>query len=233
MTSTLFIHFYVVITLIAFIVSIWISKYWKSLIFNSFVLTVIFVITALLLFNIPYKVYMQGNALLNNLLGVAVVALALPLYEQLHQIRKRWKSILFITFMASLIAMVTGTTLSLLFGATPEIAATVLPKSISTPIAMEVAKNIGGIPSVAAVGVVLAGLQGSIFGYVLVKKLGVKHSEAIGLGVGSCSHALGTARCLELDTQAGIFSSIALVLCGIMTSMMAPIVLKIIMFFWQ
>ncbi|MBE2896568.1 CidB/LrgB family autolysis modulator [Pasteurellaceae bacterium HPA106] len=217
------------LTLVVFIIAVWISKRWRSIIFNSFVLTILMLVAILLIFDIPYDSYMQGNAPLNNLLGPAIVALALPLYEQLRQISSRWKSILLITTTASVFSMFTGATLAVLLGANQEIMATLLPKSISTPIAMAVAETIGGVPSVTAVSVVLAGLQGSIFGYVLLKKLKLKHPEAIGLSIGAASHALGTARTLELDKQAGIYSSIALVLCGIITSILAPLVFKIVL----
>ncbi len=219
-------YLYALLTILAFMCAVWISKRWRSIIFNSFVLTILLLVGVLLLFNIPYDSYMEGNAPLNSLLGPAIVALALPLYEQLRQISSRWRSILLITTTASVLAMLSGALLALLLGAEPEIIATVLPKSISTPIAMAVSETIGGVSSVSVVGVVLAGLQGSIFGYILLKKIGIKHPEAIGLSIGAVSHALGTARTLEIDKQAGIYSSISLVLCGIISSVLAPLVFK-------
>ncbi|TCV87084.1 CidB/LrgB family autolysis modulator [Testudinibacter aquarius] len=223
------VYLYSVLTILAFMAAIWISKRWKSIVFNSFVLTILLLIGVLLLADIPYDQYIQGNAPLNNLLGPAIVALALPLYEQLRQISSRWRSILLITLTASVLSMLSGALLALLLGGNAEIVATILPKSISTPIAMAVAETIGGVPSVAAVGVVLAGLQGSILGYLLLKKIGLKHPEAIGLSIGAVSHALGTARTLEIDKQAGIYSSISLVLCGIISSVLAPLVFRLVL----
>ena len=133
-----------------------------------------------------------------------------------------------ITTVASLLSMLTGAGLALLFGASPEIVATVLPKSVTTPIAMAISQNIGGVPAVAAVGVVVAGLQGSVFGYLVLKKLNLKYSEAIGLSVGAVSHALGTVSCMEIEAKAGSYSSIALVLCGIISSILAPLVFNLI-----
>ncbi|TNH03414.1 CidB/LrgB family autolysis modulator [Testudinibacter sp. TR-2022] len=223
------VYLYSVLTIMAFMAAIWISKRWKSIVFNSFVLTILLLVGVLLLADIPYDQYIQGNAPLNNLLGPAIVALALPLYEQLRQISSRWRSILLITLTASVLSMLSGALLALLLGGNSEIVATILPKSISTPIAMAVAETIGGVPSVAAVGVVLAGLQGSIFGYLLLKKIGLKHPEAIGLSIGAVSHALGTARTLEIDKQAGIYSSISLVLCGIISSVLAPLIFRLVL----
>ena len=222
------IYAYSLLTIAAFWVALQINKRLQSVVFNSFILTVLILIGALLLAKIPYDDYMTGNAPLNNLLGLSVVALALPLYEQLRQIAAYWKIILLITTVASLLSMLTGAGLALLFGASPEIVATVLPKSVTTPIAMAISQNIGGVPAVAAVGVVGAGLQGSVFGYLVLKKLNLKYSEAIGLSVGAVSHALGTVSCMEIEAKAGSYSSIALVLCGIISSILAPLVFNLI-----
>ena len=222
------IYAYSLLTIAAFWVALQINKRLQSVVFNSFILTVLILIGVLLLAKIPYDDYMTGNAPLNNLLGLSVVALALPLYEQLRQIAAYWKIILLITTVASLLSMLTGAGLALLFGASPEIVATVLPKSVTTPIAMAISQNIGGVPAVAAVGVVVAGLQGSVFGYLVLKKLNLKYSEAIGRSVGAVSHALGTVSCMEIEAKAGSYSSIALVLCGIISSILAPLVFNLI-----
>lgn len=222
------IYLYTALTIFGFWLALQISKRWKSVIFNTFVLTVIILVLILEIGDIPYNDYMMGNAPINNLLGLSIVALALPLYEQLREIAKQWKIILSVIALASLFSMISGAVVAILLGASPEMVATVLPKSITTPIAMEVSSHLGGIPAVTAVGVVLAGLQGSMFGYLILKKLGLKHQEAIGLSVGSVSHALGTVSCMEINPKAGSFSSISLVLCGIMSSILAPLVFKII-----
>ncbi|VEI57952.1 murein hydrolase regulator LrgB [Pasteurella multocida] len=222
------IYLYSFLTIAVFAFALEINKRWKSIFFNSFVLTVLVVAAVLLGFHIPYETYMEGNTPLNELLGVSIVALAVPLYEQLRQISQRWKGILFITISASLLSMFSGAVLALLLGANPQIVATVLPKSVTTPIAMAISESLGGIPSVAAVGVLIAGLQGSVLGLLVLRKLKIKHAEALGLAIGSISHALGTVSCMEMDQKAGSYSSIALVLCGIITSILAPVMFKLI-----
>ena len=222
------IYLYSLLTIGAFWIALQINKRLKSVLLNTFILTVLILIGVLLLSNIPYDEYMAGNAPLNNILGLSVVALALPLYEQLRQIATYWKIILLVTTVSSVFAMLSGALLALWLGATPDIVASVLPKSVTTPISMAIAENIGGMPAIAAVGVIVAGLQGSIFGYLCLKKLGIKKSEAIGLSVGSVSHALGTVSCMEIDNKAGNYSSIALVLCGVISSILAPLVFKLV-----
>ncbi|MCI7480003.1 CidB/LrgB family autolysis modulator [[Pasteurella] aerogenes] len=222
------IYLYSLLTIVAFALAIQINKRLKSVVLNTFVLSVLILVIVLLSAKVPYDTYMQGNAPLNNLLGVSVVALALPLYEQLHQIRQNWQKILLITITASLLSMFSGAILAMILGAQPDMVATLLPKSVTTPIAMAISENLGGIPSVTAVGVVVAGLQGSMFGYLILKKLNIRYFQAIGLSMGAVSHALGTVSCMENDQRAGSYSSVSLVLCGIISSLLAPLVFHLV-----
>lgn len=183
----------------------------------------------LLLTGIPYERYFQGSKILNDLLQPAVVALAYPLYEQLHQIRARWKSIIAVCFIGSLTAMISGGAIALWMGATPEIAASIMPKSVTTPIAMAVAESLGGIPAISAVCVIFVGILGAVFGHTLFKVLKITTRSARGLAMGTASHALGTARCAEMDYQEGAFGSLALVICGIITSLLAPFLFPVLL----
>lgn len=198
---------------------------------NPLLVAMVVIISFLLLTGIPYENYFQGSKVLNDLLQPAVVALAWPLYEQLHQIRARWKSIITICFVGSMVAIITGTSVALLMGATPEIAASVLPKSVTTPIAMAVGGSLGGIPAISAVCVIFVGILGAVFGHPLLNLMHIRTRAARGLAMGTASHALGTARCAELDYQEGAFSSLALVLCGIMTSLIAPFLFPLLVAF--
>lgn len=196
---------------------------------NPLLVSMVVIIPFLLLTGIPYERYFQGSKILNDLLQPAVVALAYPLYEQLHQIRARWKSIITICFVGSVVAMVTGTSIALLMGATPEIAASILPKSVTTPIAMAVGGSLGGIPAISAMCVIFVGILGAVFGHTLLNVMRIRTKASRGLAMGTASHALGTARCAELDYQEGAFSSLALVICGIITSLLAPFIFPLIL----
>ncbi|MED5672800.1 LrgB family protein, partial [Enterobacter hormaechei] len=122
---------------------------------------------------------------LNDLLQPAVVALAFPLYEQMHQIRAQWKSLLSICLAGSLVAMFTGTAIALWLGATPDIAASVLPKSVTTPIAMAVADSIGGIPAISPACVIFVGILGAMFGHALFDALRIRTHASRGLAMGT------------------------------------------------
>lgn len=114
------IYLYTILTIFGFWLALQISKRWKSMIFNTFVLTVSILVLILVVGDIPYDDYMAGNAPINNLLGVSIVALALPLYEQLRQIAKQWKIILSVVTLASLFSMFTGAIFAIILGASPE-----------------------------------------------------------------------------------------------------------------
>lgn len=217
------------LTLVVFFAARKLAARFKMPLLNPLLVAMIVIIPILLITGIPYDHYFQGSKVLNDLLQPAVVALAFPLYEQLHQIRARWKSIITICFVGSVVAMTSGAVIALLMGATPQIAASVLPKSVTTPIAMAVGGSIGGIPAISAVCVIFVGVLGAVFGHTLLNAMHIHTKSARGLAMGTASHALGTARCAELDYQEGAFSSLALVICGIITSLVAPFLFPIIL----
>ncbi|HBV40333.1 MAG TPA: CidB/LrgB family autolysis modulator [Erwinia sp.] len=205
----------------------------KISLLNPLLISMAVIIPLLLLIQMPYARYFQGSAILNQLLQPAVVALALPLYEQMHQIRARWKSIIGVCFIGSMTAMISGTAIALWMGATPQIAATIMPKSVTTPIAMAVSATLGGIPAISAICVLIAGVLGAVFGHMLLNLLKIRSKASRGLAIGNASHALGTARCSELDYQEGAYSSLALVICGIITSLLAPFLFPLLMHLWR
>ena len=197
------------LTLIVFFAARKLAARYKFPLLNPLLVAMVVIIPFLMLTGISYDSYFKGSEVLNDLLQPAVVALAYPLYEQLHQIRARWKSIITICFIGSVVAMVTGT--------------------VTTPIAMAVGGSIGGIPAISAVCVIFVGILGAVFGHTLLNAMRIRTKAARGLAMGTASHALGTARCAELDYQEGAFSSLALVLCGIITSLIAPFLFPIIL----
>lgn len=222
------IYLYSVLTLIIFIIGLKASQKLGIHLLNPFLIALSLLICILVIFDIPYQQYYQGNAPLNNLLGVSVVALAYPFYEQLPNIRKKWREITVILLFSTVITMLTGVGFALLFGASQEILAAILPKSVSMPMAIIITNEINGNVAIAAVGVMIAGLVGAILGFMLLRFAKVRNVMAIGLSMGAASHALGTGRCLEHSMKAGSYSSIALVACGVLSSLFAPLLFKLI-----
>ena len=216
-------------TLVVFYTARYISKHIQHPIVNPLLICLLVIIPLLMWLEIPYETYFEQNKWLNALLEPAVVALAFPLYEQLSQIRKKWKVIFSACLVGSVLSMVTGAGIALALGADAQLTASILPKSVTTPIAMAVAEQVGGLPSVAAIMVIIAGLFGAVLGYPLFRLIGVKAPIAKGLTMGTVSHALGTAKAAEENYQEGAFSSLALVICGVITSILAPLLFPLIM----
>ncbi|ARR49323.1 CidB/LrgB family autolysis modulator [Photobacterium damselae subsp. damselae] len=219
---------WLVATLVCFYVARYISGKIKNPLLNPLLITLIVLIALIKWLQVPYEVYFADNKIINFLLGPAVVALALPLYQQLAHIRSKWKTIMTACFVGSVLSMTFGTAIAFWMGADAQLAASILPKSITTPLAMAASQQIGGIPSITAAMVILVGIFGAVLGYPIMKLLKIEHPLAKGLSMGTVSHALGTAKAAEEDYQEGAFSSLALVICGIMTTILAPILFPIL-----
>lgn len=205
----------------------------KTPLFNPLVISVMLLVPIMIMSQTTYSEYINNVDIINKLLPYSVVALAFPLYELIPQIKARWKSIIIITFSASIASMITGVSIVFWLGGNTEIAASVLPKSVTTAIAVTIANNEGGVPSIAALCVILVGTLGGIFGHQILNIAKIKSASARGLSIGAVSHAVGTARCIEVDYNEGAYSSLSLVLCGIMTSLTAPFIFPIMVFIFD
>ncbi|AUI85940.1 CidB/LrgB family autolysis modulator [Vibrio azureus] len=189
---------------------------------NPLLMSLVVLIPILLYFHIPYETYYHDNRWLSDLLQPAVVALAYPLYEQLPQIKSKWRIILLACTLGSVMSMITATLIAVAFKADIGLIASLISKSVTTPIAMEVSRHLGGEAAIAAILVLIVGLFGAILAYPIFNLIGIKHPIARGLTMGTVSHALGTATCAEKQPSDAAYSSLALVLCGIITSVLAP-----------
>lgn len=221
------IYGYALLTLITFYLGFRLSRKLKSSIFNPFLITLTLLIVILVAGNVSYSDYYQGNFPLNSLINLSVVALAIPLYEQLPQIRQQWREILLITVFGTFFAIFSGMLLALILGGNQEIIASIAGKSVTMPIALAISDELSGNATLSAMGVVIAGLLGSVFGLLIMKLGKIKNPQAIGLAMGIVSHALGTARVMEQNSETGSYSSMALVLCGIFSALCAPIAFRL------
>lgn len=213
---------WLIVTLVVFFTARKISQKLATPLANPLLISIAVIIPLLLMLDVPFELYYEGNKWLNNLLQPAVVALAYPLYQQLSQIRRNWHIILVACTLGSILSMLTATIIAVSLDADITLVSSLLGKSVTTPIAMEVASNLGGEPSIATIMVLIVGLFGAICAYPIYELLNIKHPIARGLTTGAISHALGTATCVEKDPKDAAFSSLALVICGIITSVIAP-----------
>ncbi len=185
--------------------------------------TTIAIIVLLLTFDISYDTYMLGGKWIDALLGPAVVALAIPLYKQRDLLKNNLIPIIGGIFVGSVTAMSSGILFTQLFGFSKQIVLTFLPKSITTPIAMQITSEIGGIPSLAAVFVIIAGLTGAMFADILYKPFHIDTAIGRGIGLGAASHAIGTSKAIEYGEQDASMSSIAMTLSALFGSFLGPI----------
>ena len=192
---------------------------------------ILFTIAALILFlklsGISYETYNEAGELIAFWLKPAVVALGVPLYLQLEIIKKQWLPILLSQLLGCLVGVISVVLIAKGLGASPDVICSLAPKSVTTPIAMEVSNATGGIPSLTAAVVVMVGLFGAVFGFKVLDMGRVKSPIAQGLSMGTASHAIGTSAAMELSRKYGAYASLGLTLNGILTAILAPMVLRL------
>ena len=181
------------------------------------------IIALLYFFDTPVKEYQSNTYLLTLLLGPATVALALPLYNQFSLLLKMGFRVIVPIMIAAIIAPVLSWLAVYLLDAPLNLQLTMLTKSITTPLAMDTAEAIGGIAPLAAIFVITTGIIGAVFGPFIFKLCSITNHAAQGLALGSVAHAIGTARAISISEQCTAFSTLALCINGIVTSIMLPL----------
>jgi predicted murein hydrolase (TIGR00659 family) len=179
-----------------------------------------FIILILLLFHIPYEAYKVGGDMLTVLLGPATVALGVPLYKNAGFIKQRIAGIFIAVTVGSAAGIASAAALVGFLGGSREILLSMMPKSVSSPIAIEISRHLGGLPELTAVLTVLTGLFGSMFGTTILRWFGMKDGVSIGIAIGTAAHGIGTARLLKDSEIQGSMSGFAMGLAGIITSIL-------------
>ena len=220
--------FGVSLTLLAYQIALSLYEKTKWVIFQPVLVSCVIIISILVTFNIDYAAYKEGTFLLSVLLGPATVALAIPLYLNLKRIRQVFWPTIFTLLIGGSLATVLGVGLAWLFGAEPFILSTMAPKSVTSPIAMLVADEIGGSASLAAVFVMITGIVGAMVGVELLRLFNVTHPAAVGLTMGITAHAVGTARSLQEGEEQGAFAALAMSIMGLLTAVLMPLVYMLI-----
>lgn len=168
----------------------------------------------------PYAAYFDGAQFVHFLLGPATVALAVPLWRNVAIVRRSLVAMAAALVAGSVTAAASAVAIAWLFGAPREILASLAPKSVTAPIAMELAKSLGGIPALAAVLVIATGITGAIIVTPLMNALKIRNYAARGFAAGVASHGIGTARAFQVSELAGTFAGIAMGLNGALTSLL-------------
>lgn len=221
------VFFGVAVSVAAFRIGEIIRRKWKLPIFNPLLIATILVIAVLLLCDIDYETYNQGAKYITFLLTPATICLAVPLYRQIEVLKKNVAAIVISILCGCVAHVLIIVGIALLFGVDEVLILSFLPKSVTTPIALGISSEIGGIQAVTAVGVVLAGILGAVMGPIVLKVCRITEPVAQGLGLGAPSHAIGTSKALEMGEIQGAMSSLAIVVTGILTVVIVPIFAEI------
>ncbi len=215
----------IIITIVVYVISKKLQDKYKNPFLNPALIASIIIIAILLMFDISYKGYMKGGEWINHILNATVVCLAYPLYQNRHKIKKY----LFVIFTSVLTGVILNFMLVYLtlkiFGYSKETIVTMLPRSITAAVGIEVSNELGGTDTMTVLFIIATGLIGSILGSMLLRMGGFKSSIARGLTYGNASHAFGTAKALELDIESGAFSSIGMILTAVISSILIPILI--------
>ncbi len=216
------------LTLGAYQVALAVYEKTRLMFLQPVLVAMIILIATLLVLDIDYAEYKQGAQLLTLILGPATVALAVPLYLNMRRVRQVLWPTLITLLVGGLFATVLGVALAWLLGAETLILSTIAPKSVTTPIAMLVAEEIGGAASLAAVFVMITGVLGAMFGIEMLRLFRVSSPAAQGMALGIVAHAVGTARALQESEEAGAFAALAMSMMGVLTAVLMPLAVALI-----
>lgn len=217
--------FGIALSILTFWIGVKLQKRLKSVLCNPLLIAILLTSVVLLAFDIPYESYNEGGAVINMFLTPATACLAVSIYTKIQILKENCIPIVVGCTVGSLASMGSVWLLCRLFGLDEAMTASLIPKSITTPIAMEVCQSHGGIVPVTVIAVIFTGILGSILAPFLIRLFRVDNPVTAGLAIGACSHAVGTSRALELGETEGAMSGLAIGVCGIITVVVSMILL--------
>jgi predicted murein hydrolase (TIGR00659 family) len=216
------------LTLLAYQAGSWVYRRGRlNPLLNPVLLAVCLLVGALMLTGTSYPTYFEGAQFVHFLLGPATVALAIPLYRQFERVKRSAFAILTSIITGSLTASLSAVVLLRMFGGGWDTAISIAPKSVTAPVAMGISEQLGGLPSLTAVLVILTGIFGAMLGPPLLNLLRISDWSARGLAIGTASHGIGTARALQVNEVAGAFSGLAMGLNALATAILLPLLWRL------
>lgn len=196
----------------------------RSPLLNPLMITVLFIIAIIVLFHIPLDDYEQSVQAISFLLGPATVALAYSVYRQRQILKEHFLPIFCGCLVGSIVSMISAYSLCELLGLGDDMALSFIPKSVTTPIAIAVSQELGGITSITVAAVIITGILGAIFAPLMSKIFHVHSKIAQGVAIGACSHAVGTTKALEMGDLQGAMSGVSLAVSGLLTTAIVIVV---------
>lgn len=211
------VFFGVFISIVTYEIGALIKRKWNVAIFNPLLISIALIIIFLILFDVDYDTYEFGAKYLSYFLTPATVALAVPLYEQIEPLKHNWKAIIAGILSGALTSALCVLILSVLMGLDHKQYVTLLPKSITTAIGMGLSEELGGIVTITVAVIVVTGVIGNMFAEQICKLFHIVDPVAKGIAIGSSSHAMGTAKAMEMGEIEGAMSSLSIAVSGLLT----------------
>ena len=221
------VFFGVFISIITYEIGVLIKKKLKLAIFNPLLISIALIIVFLLAFHIKYNVYESGAQYLSYFLTPATEALGVPLYEQIEPLKKNWKAVVAGILSGALTSALCVLAVALIFQLDHKQYVTLLPKSITTAIGMGLSEELGGIVTITVAVIVVTGVIGNMFAESICKLFHITDPVAKGIGIGSASHAMGTAKAMEMGEIEGAMSSLSIAVSGLLTVVVSIIFAQI------
>ncbi|HAF86334.1 MAG TPA: hypothetical protein DCG32_08250 [Sphaerochaeta sp.] len=214
--------FGITLSIIAFRIGIWVNQKIRHPLANPLLIAMTLIVLILVAFDIPLDLYEKGSAVITLFLAPVTAVLALSIYRQRALLKSSLLPVLLGTLAGSVASLFSIKWTSNLLGLDRVFLASLLSKSVTTPIAIAITEQFGGIPALTVASTVISGTLGNLLAPMLAKIFFIKDPVAHGVGIGSCSHALGTSKALEIGEVEGAMSSIAISLSGVFTVLLAP-----------
>ena len=211
------VFFGAVLSLAAYETGLLLKKKFKMAILNPLLIGTICVMAVLMIFKVDYKKYNESAKYISYLLTPATVCLAVPLYEQMSILKKNFRAVAVGIVSGVLASLVSVLALSRIFGLSHELYVTLLPKSITTAIGMGVSEELGGIVTITVAVIIITGILGNVIAELVCKIFRIQNPIAKGLALGTASHAIGTAKAMEMGPVEGAMSSLAIAVAGLLT----------------
>ena len=209
--------FGIALSILAFSIGLFLNKISNSPLLNPLLVAIAFVIIVLSIFQIPFTSYQEGGSVISMFLAPATTVLGYSIYHQAKILKKYFWPILAGCLTGSITSITSVYLLCQLFGLDKKLTASLIPKSVTTPIAMEISGQLNGIQAVTVAVVVITGILGAVLAPLLIKVFHIDNEIAQGIAIGSCSHAVGTSKAVELGEVQGAMSGLAIGISGILT----------------
>lgn len=220
--------FGILITLVAYEIGVLINKKTKQPLFNPLLIAIGLIIALLMATGIEYDVYNKGGSIISFILRPATVALGIPMYKQINKLKENGIPIVIGILVGCVTALVGVFYLNKLIGIVDPVAISLFPKSVTAAISSEISKQLGGLPALTIAVTVLTGITGNVLGPILIKLFRIKDEVAAGIALGTASHAIGTAKAIEMGEVQGAMGSLAISVAGLFTVFLAPLLLQIL-----